>query len=607
MREPGLVLAHRIARRLFVGEFGDRIRVRELGMKLGGGNSRPSRSERDAAADVLQRCAWIRRELWSNGAGRPSLEVVVNPLLRSLNDPPGAVVVGSSLHDAARLDRGYPEHGTSNGCLQAAQLQQRRSEKQEHNVATPHSSGSANISWGRYSLQGANLDNENPVVLVHASDFHIKEDDDDVLATSHDIRNLFVFDAQQQIARIGRPNAVILSGDTAYQGAEAEYNVAREMLGQILDRLGIEHQQVFLVPGNHDVARKHTIRLAPRMLRDQLRSQADRAAETLLRKNRVDLLTPLTAFQEFAAAYGCLISENGYWESGPDTSPPSSDWAPGSFPIAMRGISTVHVSDRNDDQRKHDSEMNDDGSLMYVVRGQLACDPVTEATPFRILIGHHPDSWWRFSDNRRDLMRARYHLHLFGHEHRFAPQATEYSVSLKAGAINPKEAESALPRYNWISITRADEGYTVRIWSRTYDANRQEFREDPEWPGGQGFLVAHNLDAPPTPVSAPDPDQPLDAPAETVSGGEGVDGVAGPTEPAAPPTPSARDVRFKLLSQDHADYVRVFDRLGYKPDADQRLVLGGLEYYDSALRELLRPERLATLLQAMEEEGIIVD
>ena len=455
----------------------------------------------------------------------------------------------------------------------------------------------------------------NTITLLHASDFHVKADEGDPLSRAHDIRQLFVFDSVQLAKDLGPPTALVLSGDIAFSGTSDQYDVAHSMFAKILEELNLREKRVLLVPGNHDVDRSKTVSLNARTLRDSLRAKTDELAERDFISKREELLKPLNAYLEFAMPYDCLIQgENGYWEINNDSNSTASKYLAADFPISIRGISTVHVSDRNDDQMEDPTNSKDDGSHMYIARGQLSCDPATKDCPFRILVGHHPPSWWRFTRDRKDLAIARYHLHLFGHEHQFGPEIAGQAVSVKAGAINPDDASKQQARYNWIVISRGDNGYAIRIWSRVFDSKGQKFIEDPSWPAGQGFIVSHALDtevevlsAVPQealPNSSTDKSKLADK-QDTVdmSGSNGDEKDDG----REVKEPSMHDVRFALLSQNHAKYAIIFEKLGFVPDDAQKDTLGGLEFYENALDQLLVPEKIGELIAAMEEEGVSVD
>lgn len=458
------------------------------------------------------------------------------------------------------------------------------------------------------------MKNGESILLLHASDFHMRESEGDPLLRAHDIRQLFVFDAVQRAKEIGSPTALVFSGDIAFSGGPAQYDVARRMFTDILKRLGLKEQRILVVPGNHDVDRPKAEGLDARMLRDKLRAGTDPQAEAEFVAKREELLNPLSAYQEFAMPYDCLIQgENGYWEIDNTNNSSASEYLAADFQFLIRGISTVHASDRNDDQMADPEKPKDDGSHMYVARGQLSCDPVTEECPFRVIVGHHPPSWWRFSTDRGNLIQARYHLHLFGHEHEFTPRPVGKAICVVAGAINPDDASTEQARYNWIKITLGDEGYLVRIWSRVFDHERNEFCEDDLWPGGKGYLISQGLNAEVV-VVEPEKSSAAVTDSVTISKPETFPQKASRPIPASTEkqmqqerkSPSSHSVRFALLSQNHAKYALVFKALGYEPSDEQKYTLGGLEYYEEALEKLLRPENIDKLIAAMSKEGIDV-
>src|SRR5512137_1027717 len=68
---------------------------------------------------------------------------------------------------------------------------------------------------------------------------------------------------------------VVFSGDLAYNGKSEEYLAAKEQFFQpILDACGLNPEQLFIVPGNHDLDRKQ-FELLPSGLKKPLSSEAE--------------------------------------------------------------------------------------------------------------------------------------------------------------------------------------------------------------------------------------------------------------------------------------------------------------------------------------------
>lgn len=64
-------------------------------------------------------------------------------------------------------------------------------------------------------------------------------------------------DIQAQTQEAGvRPDFIAVAGDVASSGQRAEYALARKFFDQLLAQVGLGKQQLFIVPGNHDIDRR---------------------------------------------------------------------------------------------------------------------------------------------------------------------------------------------------------------------------------------------------------------------------------------------------------------------------------------------------------------
>src|SRR5688500_7100319 len=90
------------------------------------------------------------------------------------------------------------------------------------------------------------------VTWLHISDFHFKAGDpydrDQVLGAL--VRSVKEF---RESGR--RPDLVFATGDIAYGGKPAEYEVATAFFDDVLEAAGISKERLFVIPGNHDVDR----------------------------------------------------------------------------------------------------------------------------------------------------------------------------------------------------------------------------------------------------------------------------------------------------------------------------------------------------------------
>jgi len=88
--------------------------------------------------------------------------------------------------------------------------------------------------------------------ILHISDLHIKEGQN--FDRSRVLEPMLERIRQDMKQRI-RPEIVIVTGDIAFQGKEQEYALAKTFLDDLLKALGLKDEQLFIVPGNHDVER----------------------------------------------------------------------------------------------------------------------------------------------------------------------------------------------------------------------------------------------------------------------------------------------------------------------------------------------------------------
>jgi 3',5'-cyclic AMP phosphodiesterase CpdA len=90
--------------------------------------------------------------------------------------------------------------------------------------------------------------------ILHISDLHIKSTGEafDRSVVLEPLIKRVAEDIESGI----RPELVIVTGDIAYSGKEAEYKLAKEFFDELLEKLKLPSERLFMVPGNHDVDRK---------------------------------------------------------------------------------------------------------------------------------------------------------------------------------------------------------------------------------------------------------------------------------------------------------------------------------------------------------------
>jgi len=101
---------------------------------------------------------------------------------------------------------------------------------------------------------------DQDIVVVHMSDLHFGSDYAYKLVagvtthneSNHDLATLLKNDLES-LGLVGRVDALVISGDIACNGQYDEYSRATDVLAHILQELGLGHDQLILVPGNHDL------------------------------------------------------------------------------------------------------------------------------------------------------------------------------------------------------------------------------------------------------------------------------------------------------------------------------------------------------------------
>jgi predicted phosphodiesterase len=376
------------------------------------------------------------------------------------------------------------------------------------------------------------------MLFLHISDIHFKrkevgEPDDPNRA----LRNDMIEDVKVTRGKIGRAaDGILISGDIAYYGVEEEYVFAYEWLEtKLCPAAGCDIQNVFVVPGNHDIDRSKEAGPAQIAARSSLRAidihQVDNTLRDWLRdKTSADVIFgPLEHYNRFAAKFICALRPYPTEEekkakaatkaaAGASADPTEE---PAALPFATRkvqlsdrswlklwGFSTVIVSDKYDDKDK---------MLVDPAAAQIeAEDGVTH-----LVMCHHPFGWLRNGKPFEDRINAVAKIQLFGHEHTQRMDEGKRFLRVRAGALQPARDEADWkPGYNWLDIDVATNAgkreLVVLAWVRMHETNqflavpdpdKKEIWENryplPDWspprdtnPGKSSAIVTDNTVAP---------------------------------------------------------------------------------------------------------------
>lgn len=281
------------------------------------------------------------------------------------------------------------------------------------------------------------------LVLVHLSDIHFTRSSGvSVHDLDKNVRNELILDATKVAKEIGPVAGVLVSGDIAFSGSKDEYDHATDWLRIFCRAIGCPAENVFVVPGNHDVDRQRTKRKVTRTLHQGIRkegSDVDRELREILSdaQSAAALLEPLTDYNTFAGRFGCSISaEKHYWDR-------DLTLACGTA-IRLRGLTSALVS-------------NDEDKRTWIVLGAAQAGVERASGVLHMTLCHHPPDWLRDNDAVEDHLKSKVHIQLFGHKHTRRLDEINGNVRLVAGAMHPERGKSDwLPTYNFLDISRRD-------------------------------------------------------------------------------------------------------------------------------------------------------
>jgi len=301
--------------------------------------------------------------------------------------------------------------------------------------------------------------------LLHLSDIHFRAREfgnaQDPFAS---IRENLVGDIEAEFSRLdAAPERVLISGDIAYSGSCDEYEFASNWLDELCDRLGLPHDSVFVIPGNHDVDQNISETVSVKSVRDFVKKKAaGTRQQTILtvlneEKSRETLYSPIVAYNAFAARYSCILE------------PPNETLAReylelcNGWRLRLLGLNSALVSGKGDAK----------GSLL-VDNASHGITP--ESGVVTLVMCHHPYGWLEDGDELADALNNVAPLQLFGHEHTIRPEMGEDFVRLRSAAVNPEiNQEEWRPGYNILrlAVEEVEEAWQlrvnvcVRVWQRT--------------------------------------------------------------------------------------------------------------------------------------------
>jgi hypothetical protein len=313
---------------------------------------------------------------------------------------------------------------------------------------------------------------EAPLVFLHLSDIHFSRRSAAHYDLDRDLRDRVEADARAASRALPTITGILVSGDIAFSGQPNEYEVARAWLDALARNLGCTEENVWTVPGNHDVDRaaikqSYLIRTLHRRLRPQNPVAVDQELDELHSDEEAfrSLHRPFAGYNAFAAPYRCVVgSPSLHWEDDL----PLND---GSL-LRLRGLNSALISNDSDD----------DSANRLVIGTQQSLPPRRQGVVYLTLC-HHPPDWVWDRDQFTQNLNARVAVALFGHKHVQRIERVNDSLRVGSGALQPSRTEPGwLPRYNFITlaVTQANGARRlhVEIFQRVWSETAKDFLPD---------------------------------------------------------------------------------------------------------------------------------
>ncbi|PHI30895.1 metallophosphoesterase [Budvicia aquatica] len=300
------------------------------------------------------------------------------------------------------------------------------------------------------------------MLLLHLSDIHFRREEISTpLDPNRHIRNELLLDAEKMCTLLDKtPSAILISGDIAFAAHSDEYAYALTWLEQLAKACGTGIENVFIIPGNHDVARDKSSAKIVQALHKEIKTTPPSLLDGVMRGLLLDedsskhLYSSLNEYNSFAVQFFCDVNAPHRTMTTRDL-----ELNDGSI-LRLLGFNSALVS----------SKFDEPGSL-YV---DPACfQVVREKGVEHIVLCHHPFSWLGHGEELQNHLNDISRIQLFGHNHTSRIELQDDFIRISASAAQPNKEEYGWePGYNLIEINvNSDGDYReldiiahIRIW-----------------------------------------------------------------------------------------------------------------------------------------------
>lgn len=311
--------------------------------------------------------------------------------------------------------------------------------------------------------------------ILQISDIHFLdcESEDDKYAL---LRQKLFEDVDDLVSERGDVDVILTCGDVAFSGHKEEYLKARDFFVKLAKHAQCGMDNVFLVPGNHDVnwnSHQESRRLLAKALCDEKTN--DETLKKWRTKEPLAIYLSHSPFQNYrimAVLFGCVDGVSQCIIDGQqDFSKSKFYWKKeigvlDGYKVYLYGMSTVLVSGEND----FDEIRAPKGTKMFLPHCAYNITP--KADEINISMMHHPTTHLLKSGEIERSLNSRFKVQLFGHTH-IQSSDDQDVVKIHSGALQPDELDGTeyVPIYNLMELyvnDDADDGkrLVVDLYSR---------------------------------------------------------------------------------------------------------------------------------------------
>lgn len=319
------------------------------------------------------------------------------------------------------------------------------------------------------------------ITFLHFSDIHFNKNSNSIYCLDTDLRNEMILDVEEVLKKEQlQPYGIIVCGDIAYSGQTKEYEIAEGFINELVNRLEINFEHVFCVPGNHDVdqsvAKKSVSVYAVQKLLENADDNDFHAYLDKLREEAVEtkddvLYRALKNYNDFSGKYmGNVASMEGPWTHEIELDE--------GYILCLYGINSTIISNADD----HFNRQANNPRKMRVGNHQI---PKRQDKKIFMTICHHPTDNW--GEDIAQILDERAMIQLYGHKHVQTLDANNRRIKIGTGALQPDRRETGWqPRYNFLTIELNSGRLEMMLYPRIWNESIRKFvKEDMSCDAGQ--------------------------------------------------------------------------------------------------------------------------